>query len=482
MLRTSCAIGWRGCAVGKVKIKYYRTRRRRNRWLGYWIPTKAMKKHGFKSVPCGDDGPEAWAIAEQWNARWQAARKGVDLPARPEFPPGTLGEAWTRYRQTATWANKKPRTREDWERGWKLIVDVFGDVKPGTISFEDVDSWYAALLETKGIGEAYRAMKIWRALWQVAASMKVDGVAYCDRDEDPSFGIRRKTPRKRNEIWTEGEAVRLVKRAWRMGYQGLAAALAVAWDTMLSPVDVRGLTRAQRRGDEGSLFELPRAKTGRAAIGTLSKRTMRLVEAYVGSLPGTLHPSAPIFRTRGWRVETRKQDSAAAIVLKALGAAFPESMASEELVRLASAGKPDDVYQALYALRREGRLVRPSRARYALAEPPDAPEPLRQVVVRMKSAAYTKDKLAADFRAVRQAEFPGDRRKLMDFRRSGAVEATAGSVDPAALAGKMANSIDTNKELQATYLPHNATLVKLADKARVVGRRRLRENGPGSKS
>jgi hypothetical protein len=44
----------------------------------------------------------------------------------------------------------------------------------------------------------------------------------------------------------------------------------------------------------------------------------------------TLHPGAPIFRTRGWRVETRKQDSAAAIVLKALGAAYPESMASEQ--------------------------------------------------------------------------------------------------------------------------------------------------------
>jgi hypothetical protein len=83
---------------------------------------------------------------------------------------------------------------------------------------------------------------------------------------------------------------------------------------------------------------------------------------------------------------------------------------------------------------------------------------------------------------VRQAEFPGDPRKLMDFHRSGAVEATAGSVDPAALAGKMANSIDQSKELQATDLPHNATLVKLADKARLVGQRRLRENGPGSKS
>jgi hypothetical protein len=40
----------------------------------------------------------------------------------------------------------------------------------------------------------------------------------------------------------------------------------------------------------------------------------------------------------------------------------------------------------------------------------------------------------------------------MDFRRSGSVEAIAGEAPPAVLAAKMANTIDQNKELQATYL------------------------------
>ena len=94
--------------------------------------------------------------------------------------------------------------------------------------------------------------------------------------------------------------MRLVKRAWRMGYRGLAAALAVAWDTMLSPVDVRALTRAQLRGDaQGSLFAVARAKTGKAAIGTLSRRTNRLLDTYSATLPSNLLLSAPIFCTRG---------------------------------------------------------------------------------------------------------------------------------------------------------------------------------------
>jgi hypothetical protein len=86
-------------------------------------------------------------------------------------------------------------------------------------------------------------MKIWRALWRVSGSMK-----YCDKDKDPSLGIRRKTPIARSDIWHEGEAVRLVKQAWRSGYRGLAAEMAVSWDTLLSPVDVRAQTaRSARR-------------------------------------------------------------------------------------------------------------------------------------------------------------------------------------------------------------------------------------------
>jgi hypothetical protein len=196
-----------------------------------------------------------------------------------------------------------------------------------------------------------------------------------------------------------------------MGYRGLAAALAVAWDTSLSPVDVRTLTSADLIGDAaGPFFSVARAKTGKTAIGTLGKRTQFLLKAYRATLPPNLLPSSPIFYTRG--------------------------------------GQPGPL----------GGRPRPP-------------------------APYSKDTLGDDFRVVREAEFPGDKRKIMDFRRSGAVETLAGEVDPAALAAKMANTIDQNKELQATYLPHNATLVRIADAARARGRSRLRsENRPRPKS
>lgn len=393
--------------MGKVKIRYYVTRQRpgRPKW-GYWAPTPEMKKAGFHLVDCGEDGPSAWTVAESWNARWDEARRlakpaAVGHDDRP-YPRGSLGEAFARFRATRTWMEKKPRTREDWERGFRLIGPVFGDVDPRTVSLEEIDRWYAALLKAVGVREAHRAMKIWRALWRVAGSLGIDGRRYCDRNADPSLGVRRKTPKPRNAIWYEGEVARLVKRAWREGYRGLAAALAVAWDTMLSPVDVRGLTLAQLSDDgEGSVFSLARAKTGQSAIGTLSRRTARVVSAYLAGLPFAMHPDKPMFLTRG--------------------------------------GKPGP---------RGGR-----------PRPP---------------AAYTQDTFGDDFRAVRNIEFPGDTRKLMDFRRSGAVEAAAGEVDPMALAKKMANTIDQSRALQDTYLPHNATVVRLADQARQRGRGRLR--------
>ena len=74
-----------------------------------------------------------------------------------------------------------------------------------------------------------------------------------------------------------------------------------------------------------------------------------------------------------------------------------------------------------------------------------------------------------DFRIVRDAEFPGDTRKIPGLRCSGAVKAVAGKVDPAVLAAKMAYTIDDNKALQETYLPHQAAVVRLADAARAWG-------------
>lgn len=50
-----------------------------------------------------------------------------------------------------------------------------------------------------------------------------------------------------------------------------------------------------------------------------------------------------------------------------------------------------------------------------------------------RGVAYTKNSPAEDFRDIRALVWPGDSRTLMGMRRSGALEASAGAVDPKAL-------------------------------------------------
>jgi hypothetical protein len=104
-----------------IKIPNYQVRRNGR---GFWEPTSKMRALGFQSIPCGRDGPEAWATAREWNERWQRVRRGEDpAPARlleevnlsPErgeeltvYPIGSLGEAYRRYRRTPEWARKAP--------------------------------------------------------------------------------------------------------------------------------------------------------------------------------------------------------------------------------------------------------------------------------------------------------------------------------------------------------------------------------------
>src|SRR5436305_8338228 len=137
----------------RVRIRHYVVKRH---GMGFWQPTKKMRRLGFYSVPCGPDGPDAWRRAEEWNRRWDLTRRGEApspamaaadnlSPERSEelavYPPRSFGEAFRRYRRTDEWARKAPRTREDWWRGWKRIKPVFGDCDPKTATLEDVSEW-----------------------------------------------------------------------------------------------------------------------------------------------------------------------------------------------------------------------------------------------------------------------------------------------------------------------------------------------------
>ena len=387
--------------MGRVKIPYYVVAKGR----GYWRPHPRMRSFGFQIVRCGPDGPEAWALAAEWNKRWQAVRKGDaqppanisklsadDAAVARRYPPGSIGAAFQVYIRTPEWAARAQLTREKiWWPAWFRIRDMWGDVAPDTITFEMMSKWRAALEKQHGRGVAHKTLRVWRTFWKIMLGMKVA------RTADPSMGIRNLAPAPRWQRWSEGDAVRLVKAAWRHGYRGLACIIAVAWDTQFSPVDVRTLAARHLATSDGRvIFDRQadgRTKTGRAAIGTVSARTECLISRYLAGLQIELHPDAILFRTRS-------------------------------------------------------------------------------------GGAYSRETLGHDFAAVREMTFPRDRRRLMDMRRSGVVEAVAGDAGPMGLAAKLANSIGRSNTLHKTYAPVDIEAVRNIDDARLKGRRRIR---PGTK-
>jgi hypothetical protein len=158
-------------------------------------------------------------------------------------------------------------------------------------------------------------------------------------------------------------------------------------------VDVRTLAAHHRAIVGGRLIFDRQAdgctKTGRAAIGTLSLRTERLVTAYFDRLKIELHPDAILFRTRSGN-------------------------------------------------------------------------------------AYGRETVGHDFAAARALTFLADKRRLMDMRRSGVVEAIAGDPGPLGQSAKLANSIEQSNTLHKTCAPVDIEAVHGTDNTRLKGRSRIR--------
>ena len=427
--------------MGNDRIRYLVFSK--GRWR--WQPTNAMREHGFKTIKLSKGGPSfdangypAASIPDKnravgLNAEWDAARLGlpVEKPAgaSTKYPTGSVGDGYHRAmalrkaaRVTAgkVWTVEQEK-RDDWPRAWRWLEPEFGDCDPRTIEPEHFLSIDERTGEAKGLAakverevsvtERHRVIKVWRSLWKRMSAMK-----YCDGAADPSKAFLNAAPDPRQAIWSRREVLKLVQVAWRNDFRGLAACMAVAWDSMFSPVDARSLTPGQCKGDIGGLFfSVGRAKTGKAAAGTLTPWSQAVLLEYVGTFGADILADAPIFRTRGGR---------------------PVS-------RVGATGKWGGDHGG---------------GTHVLPKP------------------YTKNSLVNDFDKVRKLAFGlGETRKLSDMRRSGAVEGDTGGGTVEDQSNKMANTVNRNTRLRKTYNPVNVPSIRRFDEARAIGAKILEQ-------
>jgi len=287
--------------MGTDKLRYFVTK---NGWY-YWRTTPRMKRAGFQDRALGKNEVQARQEAIRLNAGWDEHRFGErSRPGIMVYPTGSFGEAYNRAMRLReeerkareiVWTSEQT-SRDDWPRAWRWLGPTFGDFDPTAIVAEDLYELRKKVVKRVSPSEAHRVIKVWRALWKRMGAMGYGVHA----DHDPSLAFSNTAPDPRQDVWPHSDVLRLVQRAWRERYYGLAAVIAVAWDTMLSPVDVRKLTLGQRRSDEqGDVFSLDRAKTGRAAAGTLTRWSGAILAAYLRTLDATLLDTTPMFWSRG---------------------------------------------------------------------------------------------------------------------------------------------------------------------------------------
>lgn len=220
---------------------------------------------------------------------------------KAELPTRNICSAFEELRETRDWKQREAGTRHEWERGWSFIQEFFADVPPRKVSFQMVDRWYYRILDEHGTDAAWRAMKIWRALWGYMAVMHL-----CDADKDPSLKLRRRQQNSRTEYWTDQEVDQLIEGATRLNMTAIACIISIAWDTIFQPGDTRTLKRRELFivGSDW-IIDRGRVKNGTKVIGRLRDRSRRLLESYLRTLGTTLEPDALIFRTRGYQTSTK---------------------------------------------------------------------------------------------------------------------------------------------------------------------------------
>jgi hypothetical protein len=125
--------------MGKVKIKYYSVRKGR----GYWISTIDQEGAGARPPfdhPLRSRRSSGMGDCQRVERTLAIGASRTRALTEEHLAEGSVGEGFEKFRRSQTWKDKKRRTREYWDRCWRHVASIFGDVSPRTIMFEHLDA------------------------------------------------------------------------------------------------------------------------------------------------------------------------------------------------------------------------------------------------------------------------------------------------------------------------------------------------------
>lgn len=251
-------------------------------------------KVGMKSsYPLGFNVIDAKKSALDLYSEWLEKSGRPTIVQRPKnYKSGTVGHWYAKLKQTQTWENKGAETRRKWEFYWKYIDAYLGDIRIDRVTPSDFEKFHIAIEAEHGADCRWRTVKIARALFNSA-------IKYQIIKSSPCLVLPNTKPAPRTQIWISHEVTKLIETAYAMNYEPMALSLRLAWETLMSPVDIRNLPcMALKSNREGYFIETARSKTGKQVYAALSDKLGADIEVYIQSLGFDLMPDQPIIRTR----------------------------------------------------------------------------------------------------------------------------------------------------------------------------------------
>lgn len=272
---------------------YYKVRRGR----AFWEPGKERAaRAGMKSsCPLGVDGDDAKALA--WSLYYELRQKtgrghNSSKEKAANYPKGSLGSFFEKYKTTRAWTKKSPTTRAEWEYCWRTHIELkFANTRINSITPAEFADWQDSIEAALGASARWRAVKIAKALFNAAVDNHVIA-------RSPANSLPNPAPKGRWQIWRALEIAKLADSAMKIGKPAMSIAIRIAWETALSPKDVRTLTLSMLKRDaSGAWFENDRSKTGIHFVCAISDELDGAIRGYVDGLGVVIPPTEPFLRT-----------------------------------------------------------------------------------------------------------------------------------------------------------------------------------------
>lgn len=200
----------------------------------YWQPAKPLQAAGWRAETLGLDPVAAFGRARAINAALDAWRAGEDVPPGMPFrppaeptrrrgkvvQPGTVDDLFARFRASRFYRDLAPKTRKSY--GWcmDVIGEVFGDEAAAAVTAKDREDLYGPMRKATP-AKANAVVRVGRLIWNLADALELP------LPRNPWERARLKGLEKSGKPWPRAAIAAFVDAADRMGYTGIADAVAL---------------------------------------------------------------------------------------------------------------------------------------------------------------------------------------------------------------------------------------------------------------